>query len=733
MPLAPLLRREGLAKLSGREQYVDDLDIPGALHGITVRSTSARGTIRNIRFDPEIDWSSFVIVDHRDVPGLNTVKLIETDQPALAATEVRHIHEPVVLLAHPSRRALRKAVRAITIEVDPLPSVLDFTVRPTPEQIQHGSDNIYKQITITKGDARSILADAPIIVEGVYRTGAQEHVYLEPQGMIAEEVDGVIIIRGSMQCPYYVHTAVCHALGREADQVRIIQTPTGGAFGGKEEFPSGVAIHAALLALKAGRPVRLVYDRTEDLAATTKRHPSWTRHRTAVASDGQLLAQEITFLLDGGAYMTLSPVVLSRGMIHAAGPYHCEHISIDGRAVLSNTVPFGAFRGFGAPQSLFAVERHMDRIALRLGLDPVTVRQRNLLADGQTTATGQVVADGVDRQGLLNRALSLSDYAAKRETHRQFNIDTPDRRRGIGLTTFFHGAGFTGSGEVYLDSKVAVAGLPDGTIEVRTASTEMGQGTTTIFTQLASDRLGLPPEAVAIAQPDTAVVPNSGPTVASRTAMIVGRLVQEACDDLRRQLSLDATDRGNDVAEAIRAWHRTHPNGLLLGQGHYRPPPGIEWDEGTYRGEAYGAYGWAAYVAEVEVDLRTYGTTVLDFVAVQDVGTVLNTTLARGQVQGGVAQGIGWTLMEECQWEDGAMTNNQLTNYIIPTSSDIPPIRVAFQETPYPHGAEGAKGLGELPMDGPAPAIANAIAAATGAEAAVLPLTPERLMADLDR
>lgn len=432
--------------------------------------------------------------------------------------------------------------------------------------------------------------------------------------------------------------------------------------------------------------------------------------------------------MDGGAYVTLSPVVLSRGIIHAAGPYHCEHVRIDGRAMFTNAVPFGAFRGFGAPQTHFANERHMDRIAARLGLDPAELRRRNLLRDGQSTATGQVIRDGTDRVAVLDHALALADYARKRAAHATFNATVPTKRRGIGLATFHHGAGFTGSGEVTLASRLHVAGLPDGKVEVRSANIEMGQGTLTVFTQLAADRLGLEPEDVAIAEADTSRVPNSGPTVASRTAMVVGRMVELACDALRGKLGISTDARGGAVRNAIRNWHASHPGETLIGEGVYQRPPGMTWDDATYTGDAYGTFGWGAYVAEVEVDLRTYDTRVLDFVAVQEVGKVLNETLARGQVQGGVAQALGWALLEECRWKDGAMANAQLTNYIIPTSDDLPPIRVAFLEHPYPYGAQGAKGLGELPMDGPAPAVLNAIAAATGADPCAIPLLPERLM-----
>ena len=728
---ATVQRLEGLAKLTGRERYVDDLPLEEFLWGATVRSPAPRGRITAIRFDPAIDWSQFTIVDHSDIPGPNTIALIESDQPVLAAGYVRHIHEAVVLLAHPDRAALRRAAAAVRIDIAPEPAITDFRVAPRPDQIQYGVDNVLKQLRITKGDEERALAGAPIVVEGVYETGAQEHVYLEPQGMIAALEGDVLVVRGSMQCPYYILKALHHALDRDETRLRVIQTPTGGGFGGKEEYPSTIALHAALLALKSGKPVKIIYDRGEDMAATTKRHPSLVRHRTGVTPDGRLLAQDIEVVMDGGAYVTLSPVVLSRGIIHAAGPYACDHVRIDGRAMFTNAVPFGAFRGFGAPQTHFANERHMDRIAARLGLDPVELRRRNLLRDEESTATGQVIRDGTDRRAVLEQALALADYDAKRSAHARFNVSSAATRRGIGVATFHHGAGFTGSGEVLLASRLAVAGLADGSIEIRSANIEMGQGTLTVFTALAAQRLGLDPSFVRIAAADTARVPNSGPTVASRTTMVVGKLVERACDDLRSRLDI-AGATGDAVRKALRGWYETHPGAELVGEAKYEPPPGVAWDDVRYRGDAYGTFGWGAYVAEVEVDLRTYETRVIDFVAVQEVGKVLHEVLARGQVQGGVAQAIGWALLEECRWKDGAMANAQLTNYLIPTSDDLPRIRVAFLETPYAYGAQGAKGLGELPMDGPAPAIVNAVAAATGADPCVIPLTPERLMADIE-
>ncbi len=717
-------RLEGLAKLTGSVRYVDDLRVDGALWGATVRSRVARGTIRAVRFDPSFDYSGVVVVDHRDIPGPNEIRLIELDQPVLCAERVMHAHEPVLLLAHESRDYVRRAVESITIEVDPLPAVLDYRATPSADQIQFADDNVLKRLLIEKGDVERALADAPRVIEGVYETGAQEHVYLENNGMIAWVENGVVCVKGSMQCPYYVLNALKHALDRDEHELRVIQAPTGGGFGGKEEFPSNVAIHAALLAMKAERPVKLIYDRTEDMVSSTKRHPCRTRHRTGVDGDGRIVAQAIDVVMDGGAYITLSPVVLSRGIIHAGGPYACDHVRITGTTVLTNTVPYGAFRGFGAPQTLFALERHMDVIAHEIGMDPVEFRERNLIRDEQSTSTGQVIRDGTDRVSVMKRALESARYHERRTEHERFNREHPYLRRGVGFATFYHGAGFTGAGEVYLSSVVNVRGLEDGRVEVLAASTEIGQGTTTVFTQIAANRLGVGPEMIVVAEPDTSRVPNSGPTVASRTVMVVGHLIERACDEL-----MNKAGANGDACAAIRAWHAAHPGEDLIGSARYRKPPDVVWDEETYQGDAYAAFAWATYVADVEIDLRTYEARVTDFVAVQEVGTVINETLARGQIQGGVVQGIGWALMEECRPDDeGGMANGQLTNYIIPTSADVPPIRVEFLSNPFAYGGMGAKGIGELPIDGPAPAIANAVSSALGVRADTIPLVPERLM-----
>ncbi len=543
-----------------------------------------------------------------------------------------------------------------------------------------------------------------------------------------------ITVWGSLQCPYYVHEALTTLCDLPAEKVRVVQMETGGAFGGKEEYPSMIASHAALLAIKSGKPVKIVYDRMEDMAATTKRHPSRTRHRTAVSKDGKILGGEIEFTIDGGAYLTLSPVVLSRGAIHAGGPYFWPSVRIHAKAVATNAPPHGAFRGFGAPQSLFAMERHMDRIARAVGLSPVEIRRRNFLQPGQATTTEQVVREPIDLGKLLDRALEVSDYHAKKQRFAN-ESRLGATRKGMGIAAFLHGAGFTGSGERYLSSVVGVEGCADGSVRVLVSSTEFGQGTKTVLSQIAAEALGLPYENVSTAQPDTLQVPNSGPTVASRTVMVVGKLVQSAALGIRQTLISSKLLRETYSADEFRAacQHYVAARGEFRSWSRYEAPSDIFWDDQKYRGEAYAAFAWAVYVAQVTVDLTTYSISVDDFVALQEVGKVLHPLLARGQIIGGIAQAIGFSLYEKVVWQNGRMQNSQMTNYIMPTSSDLPPIRVFFEELGNVYGAYGAKGIGELPMDGPAPAIVNAVEDALNVPFDSIPLLPEDIMDGLDK
>jgi CO/xanthine dehydrogenase Mo-binding subunit len=733
-PAAPL-RREGPAKLTGTALYTDDIVVPGAWYGATIRSTDAHATFDALDLDPDFDWSKVVVVTADDIPGDNIVSSIKNDQPILVPLggEILHHAEPLALIAAPDKATLREARRRAAPRTTKLPAVFD------PD----ASGHVFAAYAIDRGDPDAAFAAADLILEGEYRVGHQEQLYIENNAMIAVPTEGGgVTVTGSLQCPYYVHAALKRGLGLEDDTARVVQAETGGGFGGKEEFPSVIALHAALLARKAQKPVRMIYDRHEDIAATTKRHPAIVRHRTGITHDGTLIAQDIEVVMDGGAYCTLTPVVLSRGAIHAGGPYRCPNVRIRAKATRTNTPPNGAFRGFGAPQTEFAAETHLNRIADELGISPLDIRRRNVYQPGDTTPTGQVLRDSVAGEEVLERAAEAAEFVRMRSrsgaarSGRAGSGSIPgsalrtERERlasGIGLALAWHGAGFTGSGEMKLASVASLELTAEGQIRILTASTEMGQGTKTIFPQLVAEALGVPEADVEIAPQDTAYVPDSGPTVASRTAMVVGGLLIKAAQRLREQVEA-ATGESFRVTAAAYA----RDNGATRIDQQFEPyPGGTPFDDATYTGDAYPAFGWAACVAHVEVDLDTGEVYVRDVVAVDDVGRIIHPVLAEGQVEGGTLQAVGYATIEEIKLRDGRYLNDRLATYIIPTALDAPRISTILVEAPFGGAPHGAKGVGELPMDVGAPAVIAAIADATGAWITDLPASPERILAAL--
>jgi CO/xanthine dehydrogenase Mo-binding subunit len=710
------------------------------LFGATVRSPFPHARIDKIRWLPEKAPAGAVCLTASDLPGPNGVLLLNDDWPILAAAEVRHVGEPVALVAAASRLDARRALGAVEVEYTPLTPVLDLS--------EADQEDPLAAIRLERGDVDTALATADLVVEGSYRTGHQEHIYIECQAMTAwYESDGVLVVKGSMQCPYYVHKALVHALELPAGRVRVEATAVGGGFGGKEDYPCLIALHAALLSKATERPVRIAYDRHEDIVGTTKRHPAVIRHVSAVDEQGRLQAMDIELLLDGGSYTTLSPVVLSRAVLHAGGVYRCPNVRIRARAVRTNTATNGAFRGFGAPEAVFAVERQMDRIARTLGLDPLEIRLRNILEAGDELSTGQVLDETTAARLCLEKAAEVTDFRRRWHELEQERTHRADGEpwRGLGLSAFFHGAGFTGNGERRMRSPVKVVLREDGRIEVLTAMVDMGQGCAVVFPQIACEAGGLAEDDLVFAPPDTSRVPDSGPTVASRTTMIVGRVLAEAVAEMV-ELVLEWWRGAEGIAGELkvktglvqgpagisRSWREVamtyfEKKGSLEINRRYEPPSWQIFDEETYQGVAYPTYGWGADVVEVEVDPDTLAVKTRKVTAVCEVGKALHPTLCAGQIEGGTLQAVAWGLMEEIKMEDGRYLNDRLATYIIPTIRDSPQIDVHLLECPYDGGPFGAKGVGELPMDGGAPAAVAAVENATGIWSTEIPATPERL------
>jgi len=715
-------RADGPAKVRGDALYVDDIRPADCLYGATVRSPVPHGKLLGFTLDPDFDWDGIVVVSAEDIPAQNVVFLMTEDQPALAESIIRHVEEPVVLLAAPSRDRALEAVNHVKLNILERPAVLDAEKAENHAVKIYGEDNVFKRITIDKGGQST----GGTVVEGTYRVGHQEQLYIEPQGMIAvPREDGGLTLIGSMQCPFYIVKALAPMLGHK--NMNVVQATTGGGFGGKEEYPSMLAAHCALLSIKSGKPVKMIYRRDEDLRATTKRHPSVINIRSVVNDAGELQQWDADILMDGGAYNTLTPVVLSRAILHLCGPYRCLNQHLKGVAVATHTPPNGAFRGFGAPQAMFAVERHMDRIARTIGMDPVEFRRINLIRDGDTSPTGQVLVD-TGAEIVLNDALEAAEAEPQRQPiHPGGGVGNYARGRGVALV--LHGCGFTGNGEARIKGKVAME-VDGQMVKILTASTDIGQGVETTFPQIAAAELGINVDRVANTPHDTAIVPDSGPTVASRTCMVVGGVVKKAAEQLREALQAETGLQSTDFDTLIAARTNTIP---LRVMAEYEDDGSMDWDDATYTGDAYPTYGWNCSVVDLDVDLDTGEVLYRRYIGSTDVGKAINPVIVAGQLEGGSLQGLGYATAEEVVLDDvGRMRNDRLTNYIIPTALDAPEMVTRIIEIPYANGPFGAKGVGEIPHDGPAPAVAQAIEKATGIVLDILPMTPERVIAALE-
>jgi CO/xanthine dehydrogenase Mo-binding subunit len=750
-------RADGRGKMEGTVRYAADVRYEGMLHAATVRAPLPHGQIRAIRRreDAGVDWSRVVFATADDIPGARHVRMIKADMPFLAWDEVLYRGEPVALVAAPTLQEAEAARRAVEVEMEPLPAILTLEELVQRHRARDAELFELSRWHIGHGDAAAALEGAEVVLEDCYTTPHQEHAYLEPNVMTAvPEAGGTMRVEGSLQCPYYVGPAVAGMLGTDLDRLHVVAFPMGGAFGGKEDFPSLLGGHAALLAHLSGKPVRLALDRAEDAAYSTKRHPSWVRIRAGARRDGTLCGVEVDIVFDGGAYATMSPVVLSRGAIHAAGAYRWPAVSIDAVAYRSHTPPNGAFRGFGVPQTIYAIECHVDRLARACGLSPHAFREKNRLRPGDLTATSQRLDETVASGEVLAATLEASRFAEKLERWGASKVQPAERvARGVGMALYWHGAGFTGAGEAKIAARVALDLADDGLAHIRVSSTEMGQGAHTVLSQIVAEELGLPASGVVCDPPDTGRVPDSGPTVASRTTMIVGGELQ-ICARAARQRLLEAVARrsGRQVDELTIAEGVVRAGGEQLGAvaelipqllaGEQQPrweftsqhqlAPHIRWDEPTHTGDAYATYAWGCTVVEVEVDLDLFELRVPRVYVAADVGRAVNPTLAQGQIEGGTLQSLGYALTEEVGVRpDGGWLRDRFQTYILPTALDSPEFHTVLVEVPYPRGPGGAKGLGEMPMNGGAPAVANAIEHALGVRIRDLPILPEKLHAAL--
>ena len=698
----PIKRVDAAEKIGGNAKYLADIEFEDMLYARTFRSTKARAKIISIDI-PQLPEGYF-IVDKSDVPGRNRVKIIFYDMPFFAEDTVNYIGEPILLVVGPDREEILKILSSIKVvyeEIDPILSMeesIDNTKAPI-----FGTNNVYAQYSYSKGNLEEVANSDVRVYEVEYSTGYQEHIYLETQGVVAAYNDGKIKIWGSMQCPYFIKDAVVEALGFEENRVQVIQTTTGGGFGGKEEYPSLIAGQVAVAALKVKKPIRLIFDRDEDIEVTTKRHPSIIKIKSYVSSNNKILGMDVDIKIDGGAYSGLSNIVLQRTMFAAVGVYNVKNVKISGVALATNKVIGGGFRGFGAPQAFFALEMHMDYISKELGLNALEFRKLNILKRGDTSSTGGVIREHTMLPEIIETIENMSEYKKKIEMPKEKGV-----LKGIGCSLFFHGCGFTGSGERdIIKAKVKLLKHVDRTVEILISNVEMGQGALTTLKKIVAYTLEIPIDRVVFENPDTDRVPDSGPTVASRTITIVGKLLQDAAKEMKEFMKND------EELEILK---------------QYKHPEGFEWDDEKFKGDAYNTYAWGANVVEVEVNPITYEVSVTNIYAVFDIGEAIDDLIVRGQIEGGIVQGLGYGGLEVMEHKGGRLLQRTNTDYVIPTAMDFPKIQSKLVNNPYIDGPFGAKGVGETTLIGAAAAYALAVQNAIGHYINKIPVTPEYLM-----
>jgi len=745
-----VVRDDAFAKAEGRAKFVADIMIPGMLHASALRSPHPYAKILNIndhqaRKLPGVE----AILWAKDIPGKNVVHVVWDDQPLLAEKVVKYVGEPVAVVAATDEKIAREALSLIEIKYEPLPAVTNFELARNKDVPKLYKDqNTFSLNRIRKGDTETALKNSDFIYSGTFRTPYQEHAYLEPQGMIAIPDDIGIEIIGSMQCPFYVQGTVADITGLSLAQARVKQAVTGGAFGGKEDVPSLVAGHAALLAFHLQKPVRLIYRRDEDMISMSKRHPSRIDIKVACDKNGKLNAVEVKYLIDAGAYSTLSPVVLWRGAVHAAGAYSVPNVKVEAYAVATNHVPCGAFRGFGSPQVLFAVESAIDELSKKIGLDSAEFRQRNILKKGETTATGYIIPDSCGLEETLNAAVKKSNYF---NLKKNFKNQSGDIQRGLGMSTIFYGVGLGAGGKHLARTGAFLQIQSDGSVQIAVGTTEMGQGMQTVLRQIAAEGLGIPYENVSILQVDTSRVPDSGPTVASRATTMSGMAVLDACEQAKmvlKTVAADILDINQNKIQLKGGYYKVSVEKKLSSlevvkrcyalckpmafQG-FAVAPDASWDPETGQGKAYVVYSYATNIVQVAVNIKTGETTVEKIWSAHDVGKAINPKMVEGQIEGGSVQGLGYGLMENMISNGERIINPDFTTYMIPTSSDSPQITPIIIEHPFKEGPFGAKGFGEQPLMGIAPAITNAIYDAVGVRISEIPATPEKVWKLLNR
>ena len=693
-------RSDALSKARGEAKYVSDYFFEGMLHAQMLRSTEARADIVSINLPVLPD--GYYFISAKDIPeqGVNSLHMIGDDWRCFADGDVRYVGETIGLFVGPSPAVVKSLVDNTRVEYRPKESciTIDDAIAVKGGSLLDGKDDdIMCQLYCEKGhDMEEVFKDADMVLTETFETGFQEHVHLETNGAIVTEEGDSYVIYISCQCPFYVRKSVAALLALPLEKVIIRQTTTGGAFGGKEHFPDVLAGPLLVAESRIHKPIKMIFDREEDMEFSVKRHPSKITYKSAI-KDGKLIGTLGDIYYNCGAYLSASFVVLQRGVFHANGVYDIPNTRLNGYGMATNTFPSDAFRGFGAPQTLFAIEMHMTHIARKLGIDPADFKKSMFLKKGGETVTNGHVVEEVMLNEMFDNIAKESDYYRK---SREYGYGTG---RGIGVSFYNHGGAFTGNGEQAIIKAHARLKKTGNKVTIETGSTEMGQGFQTILRKIAASTLAIPMEDVDYPNPDTSVVPDSGPTAASRSTMIVGRIIERCAQEMKQR------------------WGE----GDFSVEKEYEHPDGFPWDQSTFRGDAYLGYGWGAAIVEVEIDKRTNEVQVKGIWTSHEIGKAIDELIVHGQINGGVIQSLGYASMEKMENRNGRFKQTSMSDYVIPTSMDFPAQYYHIQENPYPYGPYGAKGMGELVFNGADAAYCDALERAIGKDIFKIPLPPE--------
>lgn len=738
-------RIDAIEKAFGKAKFTNDMNFPKMLYASVVYPGVAHGILRSLNVEKAKEVEGVVkIATYKDVPN-NEMGIVTKDMHVLVPVggKIRFEADPIALIAAETKEAAEEAAELVEFEVEELKPVLTIDEALKDDPIVNGERNAAFHRKIRRGDIEKAFEESDLVIEMDFETGYQEHAYLEPQSVVAWWDGNTLTVYGSMQCPFYVHNDVAEVLKLPLNKVTVVQMETGGGFGGKEDVPSYIAVKAALLSYLTKRPVKLIYSRDMDFRETSKRHPSKSHYKVGFTKDGKLKAVKATVYLDMGAYSTLTPIVMYRSVTHAASAYDVKNVFVDVYGVYTNKVPTGAFRGFGSPQVLFAMERIMDEAAKKLGIDPWEIRYKNALEIGKETATGHLLEESVGAKETLEIVKEISDYDNLKEEVKKFNEGNKYKKRGLGWSHIIYGVSLGAAGQFLDASSGEVHVKMDGSVLVMIGGTEMGQGAKTVMALIVSEILGVDVDNVRVMQPNTSIVQDSGPTVASRTTVFSGNAVRIAAERIRDNIidylkSSGAEDikvengywivDGKEIPFSEIAREANAANVKLAEMGWFSTPR-LKYDFETGTGEAYVSYTFSTQLSLVEVDLLTGRVELKEAWVSHDIGKVLNPVGAEGQVEGGVVQGMGYAISEEIKHDEkGRMIVTNFNNYIVPSIRDIPKVHVKFVESPFSKGPFGAKGLGEPSLMSSPPSIANAVSDALGIPMNRLPITPEEVL-----